>query len=750
MSTIEAMEQRRSLLRENPITTADMPGLNAARGRVAAGGGLSEILSWLDQRVHRVEQIATSPQVMANEGNTTGGGADEGIFPDGLIIGEAADPEAIFIALNPPDPPTDVQVVTGSHFDSIYAQVSWTPPVDSTVDVDTYDVTVFSDEGATQEGSWRVGGTSFRLNNLEPNTDYDVVVRSVSAIGRYSSSVTTGFTTGIDTTIPPQVTGVTVARGATSAVVTFTPLTYAQAPDVANGKGLYEVEVDTANTFNTVNKQNIRTGDQVLAFSTIFTEVSVYARVRAIDSSGNAGPWSATAGPVTAGGVIDSMILAGLDAAKITVGFLSASRIQAGTITADKLTTSSLTTADITLNGGSFKIGNPPTTGVLINSQGIRGYASSALTFVLDQNGSATFSGTVSGASITGGTITSATMSATTITGGSISSTTLSASTITGTTINGGTITGTSISGGTVTGTSISGGSIDIGGADTTSFHVDATGNVWVGAATLGAAPFQISAAGNVIASIFKTAASGRRVEIGIFDTGDISWFGTSGTRVGQIQPMPGGNGLFFSGTGGASSIYQFYPTSSSTLQCGYIGATAGGTIGGTLNVSNLSMSGNITAPVVTATSYFYSTGQVYGSYFYGSGLTFYMANGDYLWSGGAGTFQWEARASSGYCNVRAAAYLTSSDSSLKKNIGAVDADHMEMIRSTKAKKFKWKKGTSKRAVDPPDRFYYGFIREEVPEIARDDEGYDLNGMVAIVWEALRSIDQRLAVLEAA
>jgi hypothetical protein len=46
-----------------------------------------------------------------------------------------------------------------------------------------------------------------------------------------------------------------------------------------------------------------------------------------------------------------------------------------------------------------------------------------------------------------------------------------------------------------ITGT-ISGGIIDIGGADTTSFHVDATGNMWLGAAAFAGAPFRVSNAG--------------------------------------------------------------------------------------------------------------------------------------------------------------------------------------------------------------------------------------------------------------
>jgi hypothetical protein len=67
----------------------------------------------------------------------------------------------------------------------------------------------------------------------------------------------------------------------------------------------------------------------------------------------------------------------------------------------------------------------------------------------------------------------------------------------------------------------ISASTIDIGGADTTSFHVDINGNIWSGAATLAApAPFSVTSAGTLsavgatISGTLQTAASGQRVVI--------------------------------------------------------------------------------------------------------------------------------------------------------------------------------------------------------------------------------------------
>ncbi len=69
---------------------------------------------------------------------------------------------------------------------------------------------------------------------------------------------------------------------------------------------------------------------------------------------------------------------------------------------------------------------------------------------------------------------------------------------------NAGVMTATS---GTFSGT-ISGGTIDIGGADSTSFHVDASGNVWAGNATLSGAPFKIESDGDLTATSFSLVSA--------------------------------------------------------------------------------------------------------------------------------------------------------------------------------------------------------------------------------------------------
>jgi len=83
----------------------------------------------------------------------------------------------------------------------------------------------------------------------------------------------------------------------------------------------------------------------------------------------------------------------------------------------------------------------------------------------------------------------------------------------------------------------ISGGTIDIGGADNSSFHVDVNGNMWLGAATYAAAPFKVSNTGSLTATT------------GTF-SGDIS--GATGTFTGDLSGSNITGGTLTIGTGNA------------------------------------------------------------------------------------------------------------------------------------------------------------------------------------------------------
>lgn len=360
---------------------------------------LSKIIGELDRRVSEVEQTVTSPTIMGGE------------FPGGISIGgESGDP--VVIDYNPPEAPTGISVTVGSVFDNIYADVEWSAAVTGPLAQNFILVWAQGDDGALPIGSAIVAGTSYRIENLEPNTDYSVRIMPSSNIGVLGTpSGWENFTTGTDTTIPPAPTGVTVGRGATTVVVKYTPLTALEARDVANGAGIYEIQIDTSTAFNTGNLRSARSGDQIVAFPDVLAEGTWYARVRAIDSSGNVSLWSSTAGPATAGGVIDSMIVAGLDAAKITFGSMSGSRITTNTLAADRIATGTITAATITLTSTGFLwagtgLGGGSATGVVLAGTGLALYKAGAITVLLDAaTGNASFVGTVSASTITGSTI---------------------------------------------------------------------------------------------------------------------------------------------------------------------------------------------------------------------------------------------------------------------------------------------------------------------------------------------------------
>ena len=178
-----------------------------------------------------------------------------------------------------------------------------------------------------------------------------------------------------------------------------------------------------------------------------------------------------------------------------------------------------------------------------------------------------TFAGLVDAAQITAGTlgvgvINSGVINADQINAGTLSADFLDGGTISGTSIDinsaftvdasgnmvatdgtfTGTLTGTvTASAATITGPSIEGGTIDIGGADATSFHVDAAGQMWLGAATYAAAPFRVTAGGALTASgvtatgTIRTAASGTRIEMGNNGNDEISFYSAQ-TYPGAIE----------------------------------------------------------------------------------------------------------------------------------------------------------------------------------------------------------------------
>jgi hypothetical protein len=324
---------------------------------------LIDILDDITKRIYDLEQRFTTPSVVkATVGNQF----------DTLVLGPPSGTQTTLAA--PASSPTNLILSSSSYFDLIYINASWTAPVDgSAVDYQLQWAKKLTGGVYDLPSSQRISGTSGRIQPLEPNTTYGVRVMSVNKVGTYStplpSSNYTDITTGADSSIPHQITGVAISRGATTAVVTFNAADPLLDPDVANGKGLYRIQLSTSNTFTTIFRQT-DTNSVVVAFNDITAESSYYARVAAIDSSGNIGPWSSVAGPATVGGVNDSMIIADLSAAKITAGFLDVNRIQANTITTAKLSVTMALVTGQSMSSSSYSVALSPPSSLTVTAAG--------------------------------------------------------------------------------------------------------------------------------------------------------------------------------------------------------------------------------------------------------------------------------------------------------------------------------------------------------------------------------------------
>lgn len=147
---------------------------------------------------------------------------------------------------------------------------------------------------------------------------------------------------------------------------------------------------------------------------------------------------------------IDTAKIANLSADKINAGTISADRIGAGSIVAAKIASNTITASQIA-------------------------------------------SGTITATEIAAGTITSSQLNFSPVDGSNIVASINASSE--GITIDADTL--------NLTGTLSVGDALDIGGSDTSSFHVDVDGNMWLGAANYASAPFKVSKAGAVAASSY-------------------------------------------------------------------------------------------------------------------------------------------------------------------------------------------------------------------------------------------------------
>lgn len=363
-------------------------------------------------------------------------------------------------------PPTTLNFAGGANANDIYVDVSWVAgaqPVNSSDPVLEYEVQVTPAADATQRRVIRTRDTKVRVTGLVPDAAYVVLVQGITRLGRsslYLGGAGTGgdYTSGHDTTIPTALPGsngnLTMGAGLRSVVITWNNSTD---PDVANGNGAYEVELDTNASFNNLGPpagkyRIVREGGSISGFGDLLPNTTYYTRVRPIDSSGNAGPYttavSATTQQTNATDVgTDSVYFAAIqndavDTAKIKdaailnakikdlevtnakIFDVSATKITTGTLTATiSISTGGIIQADYNAGGGGHNYFVADGNGIRFvkgasNAYGVGGTPGVEQIRLDNVTGSITLAGSItSSAIITGGEINGGTIRAGTTNG---------------------------------------------------------------------------------------------------------------------------------------------------------------------------------------------------------------------------------------------------------------------------------------------------------------------------------------------
>lgn len=177
------------------------------------------------------------------------------------------------------------------------AAVTWTAVTDTDGDLAEYIVGY----KPSSETNWQYAkvdytNTATTITGLLPYTNYDFRIRSSDWAANLSAWSATVTKTATANAAPATVTGVSVTGGKDSLTIKWTPNTE---PDVANGAGVYLVDIAT-NTGFTTGLLSYRTGEASIVVTGLAQGTTYYARVKAVDSLGLASTsWSATASATT-------------------------------------------------------------------------------------------------------------------------------------------------------------------------------------------------------------------------------------------------------------------------------------------------------------------------------------------------------------------------------------------------------------------------------------------------------------------
>lgn len=256
-------------------------------------------------------------------------------------------------------PPTEPGTLSGVGYNDSsdpsgntgYIILSWT--ASSSPDVKTYTVK-FGRASNDLSTYITFNGTSGRLDNLRSGVTYYFQIAANDGVNDsgFIPATPVAVTVPGDTTAPVAPTGLVAVAGFNNIVAYWSRNSES---DVDLGRGTYQFQLSTSSTFATVLQTQTITGT-VATFTGLTTGTTYYVRVRAIDSSGNIGPYSSTAnatpGTINAQTAITSGTIVGdLIAGNTIVG----DKIIANTLDADRLKTNSIITGKINV-GGAGKV----------------------------------------------------------------------------------------------------------------------------------------------------------------------------------------------------------------------------------------------------------------------------------------------------------------------------------------------------------------------------------------------------------
>lgn len=280
----------------------------------------------------------------------------------------------------------------------VWIRATWGEVTDA--DLDHYEVQLADNTSFNwpMVGLIRAGETrEYQWNGLRGNISYYARVRAVDWCGNYSdwSPASPGYlsvTSSADSSAPAQVTGAAAAGARTMIGVTWSDSTEA---DLSH----YEIQSSANGSTGWTTRDYPR---RTMFLDQDFTEAQIqagtarYYRIRAVDTSGNAGDWSSTVNASTsaigsdtiaAGAIItDKLAANAVTAGKIAANAVDTDQLTAGAVTATKcdISTLSAITADMgTLTAGEIRVGTGTVgsnfTGFRIMSSYIGGYNTDTL-----------------------------------------------------------------------------------------------------------------------------------------------------------------------------------------------------------------------------------------------------------------------------------------------------------------------------------------------------------------------------------